>query len=118
LIPKSDIVIVGGRMAFTFLAAMGVSVGQTQIELARLEDARSIIELSRAHGVNLFLPVDATVSESLDEPLNMTTTEFSLTCCTDILPCVSPGWYGVDIGPKVSILSARLNLRHRSSSMT
>ena len=103
LIPKSDIVIVGGRMAFTFLAAMGVSVGQTHIELARLEHARSIIELSKAHGVKLYLPVDATVSESLDEPLNMTATEFSLTCCSDVLPCVSPGWYGVDIGPKVSL---------------
>ena len=106
LIPKSDIVVVGGRMAFTFLAAMGVSVGNTQIEAARLEDARSIIELSKAHGVKLYLPVDASVSESLDEPLNMTVTDFSTTCCTDISPCVSPGWYGIDVGPKSEVIFA------------
>ena len=37
LIPKADLVLVGGRMAFTFLAAEGVSVGATQIESERLK---------------------------------------------------------------------------------
>jgi phosphoglycerate kinase len=106
LIPKSDIVIVGGRMAFTFLAAMGVSVGMTQIESNRLEDARSIIELSKKHGVKLFLPVDANVSESLDKPLNMMITEFSTSCCTDNAPCVSSGHYGIDIGPRTEVIFA------------
>lgn len=32
LIELADVVVVGGRMAFTFLAAMGVAVGQTQVE--------------------------------------------------------------------------------------
>lgn len=32
LIEKADVIIVGGRMAFTFLAAKGISVGKTQIE--------------------------------------------------------------------------------------
>ena len=37
LIPKADLVLVGGRMAFTFLAAEGVSVGSTQVESERLK---------------------------------------------------------------------------------
>ncbi len=37
LIEKADVVVVGGRMAFTFLAAEGVSVGRTQIEEAWLQ---------------------------------------------------------------------------------
>jgi phosphoglycerate kinase len=34
---QADVVLVGGRMAFTFLAAQGVSVGATQIESDRLK---------------------------------------------------------------------------------
>lgn len=37
MIEKADVVIVGGRMAFTFLAAQGISVGETQIEKSWLE---------------------------------------------------------------------------------
>lgn len=37
MIERADVILVGGRMAFTFLAAQGVSVGQTQIEAAWME---------------------------------------------------------------------------------
>lgn len=32
LITKADIIVIGGRMAFTFLAALGTAIGRTQIE--------------------------------------------------------------------------------------
>jgi phosphoglycerate kinase len=37
LIEKADVLVVGGRMAFTFLAAQGVCVGRTQVEEAWLQ---------------------------------------------------------------------------------
>jgi phosphoglycerate kinase len=37
LIEIADKIVIGGRMAFTFLAAMGVAVGQTQIEKSWLQ---------------------------------------------------------------------------------
>lgn len=40
LLTLADVVAVGGRMAFTFLAAMGVAVGQTQVETAWLQVRR------------------------------------------------------------------------------
>ena len=48
---QSDVVLVGGRMAFTFLAAQGVSVGQTQVESDRLKVRGNMrCECSTVHG--------------------------------------------------------------------
>ena len=44
MIERADKVLVGGRMAFTFLAAKGVSVGRTSIETAWLERAAKMIQ--------------------------------------------------------------------------
>ena len=48
LMDKADKIIVGGRMAYTFLAAMGIAVGATQVEHAWLEAAMSMIDAAAA----------------------------------------------------------------------
>ncbi len=37
LIEQADVILIGGRMAYTFLAALGIHIGQTQIEAGFVE---------------------------------------------------------------------------------
>ncbi|KAL6750909.1 phosphoglycerate kinase [Haematococcus lacustris] len=99
LIPKSDVVLVGGRMAFTFLAAQGVSVGATQVEEDKLQDASAMLALAEARGVQLLLPCDVRVSRSLEGPEGLALSDLTRTCCSPDKPCLPEGAYGIDIGP-------------------
>ncbi|HYD52042.1 MAG TPA: phosphoglycerate kinase, partial [Gemmatimonadaceae bacterium] len=63
LLPKVDKMIIGGAMACTFFKAMGVETGKSLVEPDRVEMAKTLLD--RAGG-KLLLPVDARVSDSLE----------------------------------------------------
>ena len=67
LISKVDNIIIGGGMAFTFIKALGGSVGNSLIEDDRLQDAKDMVQEMMLKGVNLYLPTDAIVSEGFSE---------------------------------------------------
>ncbi len=67
LLEKMDGLVIGGGMAFTFLAALGHGVGRSLLEGERIADARKVMERARAGGKSLRLPVDVVVAASLDE---------------------------------------------------
>ncbi|EFJ45669.1 hypothetical protein VOLCADRAFT_82167 [Volvox carteri f. nagariensis] len=93
LVEVADVVAVGGRMAFTLLAATGVSVGSTQIEEDWLEPCRHMMSRAAERGTRLLLPSDVLWSSSLERPEHLDTTgvtPLTLDCCR----------YGVDIGPE------------------
>lgn len=102
LIRKADVVIIGGRMAFTFLAARGVAVGATQVETERLQDARAMQAAADAAGVRLLLPADVLCSSSLQAPLDTRVVRLAADCCSDAAPCVPTDAFGVDIGPETA----------------
>ncbi|KAK9834752.1 hypothetical protein WJX74_009384 [Apatococcus lobatus] len=95
-------VLVGGKMAFTFLAAKGVLVGATQVdEPHRFEEARNIEKKARSYGVDFLLPSDQVVAANLEGPLPTAIVPLTLACCTSPLePCIRDGFVGGDIGPK------------------
>jgi phosphoglycerate kinase len=99
LIKKADVILVGGKMAFTFLAARGIEVGATQIEPDFVPVAREMEAAAAAAGVKLLLPCDVVVSSSADEPRDVRTVQLRLGCCTKEQPCLPPGSLGMDIGP-------------------
>ena len=66
LIGKVDGLVIGGGMAFTFLRALGHSVGRSLVEPDRIETARAALEAARRRGVQLTLPVDVIVADRLD----------------------------------------------------
>ncbi len=68
LLSKVDALLIGGGMAFTFLRALGHSVGKSLVEVDRIEMARSTLEAARRRGVQIVLPVDAVVAGGLDSP--------------------------------------------------
>lgn len=65
LVSKVDILVLGGGMANTFLAAKGISVGKSLCEPDMFETARAINAKAEARGCYLMLPKDAVVAPEL-----------------------------------------------------
>jgi len=66
LLARVDVVLIGGGMAYTFLAALGHDVGHSLLESDRIEAARAILGRARALGVRVRLPVDLVVARGPD----------------------------------------------------
>src|SRR2546421_11439174 len=64
LLAKADILIIGGGMANTFLAARGQSVGKSLCEHDLLPTAREILDKAVGKGREIVLPVDAVVAKT------------------------------------------------------
>ena len=64
LIDRVTILLVGGAMAYTFLAAEGRAVGRSLLERGQLELCRSAARKAAAASVELLLPVDHVAAES------------------------------------------------------
>ncbi|WP_288039139.1 phosphoglycerate kinase [Acidiphilium sp.] len=64
LITKVDLLVIGGAMANTFLAAQGAELGKSLQEPALHDTARAIVESAAAHGCRILLPSDFVVSET------------------------------------------------------
>lgn len=96
LLPKVNVLIVGGAMAYTFLKAQGFTIGDSLCEDEFLDEAKNILAKSKELGVTLLLPVDSLVAESI--------TEESSTKVVAIEQGIDLGWMGVDIGPKTIAL--------------
>jgi phosphoglycerate kinase len=66
LLEKVDGLLVGGGMAFTFLAALGHDVGRSLLEPDRIEAARQALDRARSRGITVRLPVDVVVAPGVD----------------------------------------------------
>ena len=62
LVKKVDMLIIGGGMANTFLAAQGKAVGKSLCEHDLLDTARAILNAAKAAGCEIVLPVDGVVA--------------------------------------------------------
>jgi phosphoglycerate kinase len=66
LLGKVSSLAIGGAMANTFLAAQGHSMGKSKVEADKLALARTLIDKAKSAGVELLLPTDLVVAETLD----------------------------------------------------
>lgn len=91
LLEKVDILVIGGGMAYTFIKALGGSVGESLLEADKINYAKEMLKKAEEKGVKLLLPIDTVVVK-----------EFKNEAESDIVPtgCIPDGWMGVDIGPK------------------
>ncbi len=88
LIPKADSIIIGGGMAYTFLKAQGIAIGNSKLEKDKVDMARELIEQAKKAGVELALTTDFVITQSFDSDACKT---------VDVIP---DGWESLDIGPK------------------
>ncbi|MFN0010640.1 MAG: phosphoglycerate kinase [Phycisphaerales bacterium] len=58
LIPKASAILIGGAMAYTFLAALGKKVGSSRVETDKLPEAKRLLDLAATRKCDLHLPVD------------------------------------------------------------
>jgi phosphoglycerate kinase len=66
LLARVETLLIGGGMAFTFLAALGYGVGRSLLEADRLEAARAVLGRARSLGVRVRLPVDVVAAPEPD----------------------------------------------------
>ena len=91
LLSKVDILAIGGGMANTFLAALGHHVGKSLCEHDLLPTAREIMQIAKAKGREIVLPVDVVVAKKFaaNVPSRVTAVER-----------VAPDEMILDIGPR------------------
>lgn len=87
LLAKVDRLLIGGGMAYTFLAAQGYEVGTSLLQADQIETCRALL---KEHGDKIVLPTDIVVAD-----------DFSATAATQTVPAdaIPVGWQGLDIGP-------------------
>jgi phosphoglycerate kinase len=88
LLGKADVILIGGGMANTFLAAKGLAMADSLVEAEALEIARELLAIS---GDKLHLPVDLVLGDKFDAEAQL-----------KVVPTgdVPAGWRVLDIGPK------------------
>jgi phosphoglycerate kinase len=91
LLPRLNRVLIGGGMAYTFLVAQGMPVGNSLVEADKVDAARDMLSRATALGVTVQLPEDHVIAERLDASATMQSVP------KDGIPS---GWMGVDIGPQ------------------
>lgn len=91
LLDKVDHLIIGGGMAYTFIKALGGSIGNSLVEDDFISTAKEIIDKAKHNGVQLHLPIDTVIAS-----------KFSNDCPTELcdISQIKDGYMGLDIGPK------------------
>ena len=98
LLKKANVLLIGGAMANTFIAARGGKLGMSRFETDKVEVAKKILEEAEKLNVKVVLPVD-----------NVVATEFSPNAKTRVATSanIPEGYQGMDIGRKTVRLFAK-----------
>ena len=101
LLTKVDTLIIGGGMAYTFLAAKGYSVGTSLLDSEKIDYCKDMIKKAEEKGVKLLLPVDTTIAKDFPDPIDAPIE-------TKVVPSneIPADWMGLDIGTKTMELYA------------
>lgn len=70
LLNKVDTLIIGGGMAYTFLASQGKNIGKSLFDAEKVEYCRNMLALAKEKGVDLLLPVDTVVGKAFPDPID------------------------------------------------
>jgi phosphoglycerate kinase len=91
ILDKVDHMIIGGGMTFTFVKALGGSIGNSICEDDKQELALEILRLAKEKNVQIHLPVDVIAANSFSNEAE--------TQVVDVAK-IPDGWQGLDAGPK------------------
>lgn len=91
LLDKTNTLVIGGGMAYTFLKAQGVPIGNSKLEKDKIDLAKETLEKAKEKNVSVVLPVDHLIVDNIDAPTRLETTNGQ---------SIPDGMIAVDIGPK------------------
>ena len=101
LLEKVDTLIIGGGMAYTFLAAKGYGIGKSLFDAEKVDYCKDMMKKAEQKGVKLLLPVDTVVADSfpspIDAPIDVKTVDVT---------AIPADMEGMDIGEKTRELFA------------
>jgi phosphoglycerate kinase len=101
LVDKSDVIIIGGAMANTFIFAQGINVGKSLCEPKMAVQALDIISRAKKAACEIILPIDVAVAEKFSEGTDHKIVPL------DMIPS---DWMVLDFGPaSIANLTTRLN---------
>jgi phosphoglycerate kinase len=89
LIAKANNILVGGGMAYTFLKAQGKNIGNSKLEVDKVEVAKALLEKAKKAGVHIELTSDFVVVKEFNDPSTK-----------KIVKDIEDGWQSLDIGPE------------------
>lgn len=98
LLKTADMLVIGGGMVFTFLAAQGLEVGKSLLEKDQIDQVKGYLETAKASGVEIVLPTDVVVADA-----------FSADADHEVVPVdqIAAERMGLDIGPDSARLFAQ-----------
>ncbi len=70
LLEKCDTLIIGGGMAFTFLKAQGMEIGNSLVDDEKLDYCKEMMAKAEKLGKKLLLPIDTTVASAFPNPID------------------------------------------------
>lgn len=100
LMEKVDTFVIGGAMAYTFLAAQDISIGSSRVEKDKVALAKDLLNRMKVRGKKMILPIDHVVASQLKAGVKTSTTPTA---------AIPDRMMGLDIGPK-TIELVRLEL--------
>ncbi len=98
LLDKVDTLIIGGGMAYTFMAAQGKKVGNSLLEEDYKQYALDMLKKAEEKGVKLLIPIDTVIADNFANDANT-----KVIAKEEDIP---DGWEGLDIGPATQKLFA------------
>jgi 3-phosphoglycerate kinase len=90
LMPRCDCLLIGGGMAYTFLLAKGVKIGNSKLEKDKIELAKEILSKAKQEGKEIVLPIDNIVVDKIEADVEAIVVE----------EAIPDGKIAVDVGPK------------------
>ena len=101
LLNKADTLIIGGGMAYTFLAAKGYGIGTSLLDSEKIDYCREMLARAEEKGVKILLPVDCTIVKDFPDPIDA---EIDVT----VVPsnAIPDDMMSLDIGPATAELYA------------
>jgi len=104
LLERVNAILVGGAMAYTFLKAKGIGVGNSKVEAEHIGTAGELMATAAKRGVDLILPEDHVVAAEISDEAK-----------TEVVgPAIPEGKIGLDIGPQTT---ARFKARLQGAKM-
>ena len=70
LIKKADTIIIGGGMSYTFAVAQGMSVGNSLVDMEKVDYCKDMLKKAEEKGVKIVLPVDSVVAKAFPDPID------------------------------------------------
>jgi phosphoglycerate kinase len=90
LMDRTDSILIGGGMAYTFLKTQGKRIGASRLEADKLNLAEGILKKAKEKNVKILLPVDNVIGNNFSKGAEVRQTGEN----------IPAGWWGLDIGPK------------------